>query len=607
MAESGLKDSPDRRSQEADSSVTGQSSGNASRGTSRAGFERQNSAPFRAQLSTIRSPNPHGPVSPSAPRTPIFNRSISSPFASPRTDFSASDETLVLEFGSRYLRIGIGGERRPRCVASFGPSTTRRAGDYTRFQASNTPSKIGSNLTPETWGQDHELWQMDLRHLDLSLVKDKIERAVRDAMTQHVLILDDSRKRLQMVAVPSNTPQPLLTTVLEALFSHSPSPPSICLITTPVLCLVSAGLRSGLVIDIGWNTTTITAVYEYREVKHAETTRAMKTVHWELAGLLGRYLPSTGLPTDSATVNEEETQARRATFDESEDILYHLAWCHSKPPGFGDGTLTSDRLLSVPLRSSPATQALQIPFETLSRPVETALFATSIPDPHHNLDDDNLPIPLLAYRTLSSLPLDVRSQLVPRIVITGGGASIPGLKKRILFDIENLIKDKAWDPVHNYGSIEAKVKSRKAQMKTARPIAVANESQEQDASSTNAETEPSPTAPTYLQSPPPDPILASIQSRTTITLDFEDSSVASGTVRGIETMGAWAGASLMAGLRVKGAVEIERERFLQHGLLGAVEREDDAKSKRQSVMPGQIPPARPGERHSGNWSLGVFG
>ena len=43
----------------------------------------------------------------------------------------------------------------------------------------------------------------------------------------------------------------------------------------------------------------------------------------------------------------------------------------------------------------------------------------------------------------------------------------------------------------------------------------------------------------------------------------------SGVIRSVETLGAWAGGSLLANLRIRGVVEIERESFLQHGLAGA--------------------------------------
>jgi hypothetical protein len=76
-----------------------------------------------------------------------------------------------------------------------------------------------------------------------------------------------------------------------------------------------------------------------------------------------------------------------------------------------------------------------------------------------------------------------------------------------------------------------------------------------------------------------------------------------GVIRGVESLGAWAGASLIAQMRVKGIVEIERDKFLQHGLQGASrEKETSVVPQRQSMGPG----VRPGAGDRGSWTLGIW-
>ena len=76
-----------------------------------------------------------------------------------------------------------------------------------------------------------------------------------------------------------------------------------------------------------------------------------------------------------------------------------------------------------------------------------------------------------------------------------------------------------------------------------------------------------------------------------------------GTIRGVQTLGAWAGASLIAHQRIRGIVEIERERYLQHGLQGASrDKEVSVIPQRQSMGPGAARGA--GDRVS--WTLGVW-
>lgn len=73
----------------------------------------------------------------------------------------------------------------------------------------------------------------------------------------------------------------------------------------------------------------------------------------------------------------------------------------------------------------------------------------------------------------------------------------------------------------------------------------------------------------------------------------------SGIVRGVETLGAWAGGSLLANLRIKGIVEIERDSFLQSGLAGA------RKEAEISVAP-QRGVGRGGMGEKMGWTLGAW-
>lgn len=73
----------------------------------------------------------------------------------------------------------------------------------------------------------------------------------------------------------------------------------------------------------------------------------------------------------------------------------------------------------------------------------------------------------------------------------------------------------------------------------------------------------------------------------------------SGAIGGVETLGAWAGASLLAGLRIKGIVEIEKDVYLQYGLAGARKEVETSAQPAKSYGPGM---PRPGERTS--WTLG---
>ena len=90
------------------------------------------------------------------------------------------------------------------------------------------------------------------------------------------------------------------------------------------------------------------------------------------------------------------------------------------------------------------------------------------------------------------------------------------------------------------------------------------------------------------------------------------SSPLTGKIRAISTLGAWTGASLVTNLRVKGLVEIERERFMTHGLVeGAVAGKKEAIVAQETVL-GRSRQSLGSTRAMGvekggvGWSLGVW-
>lgn len=140
------------------------------------------SGPSHRSVASIRSPTTAQPGAPAAPHTPL--RTISSTYGSPSA-LRAEEECVVLELGSRYLRAGFAGDALPKAVVDFGPEERRRAGDYRKWTVEND-SVEESHVQLKGWGEAYELWKPDLRGLDLGLVGDKLDRAVREAFTKSV-------------------------------------------------------------------------------------------------------------------------------------------------------------------------------------------------------------------------------------------------------------------------------------------------------------------------------------------------------------------------------------------------------------------------------------
>lgn len=493
-----------------------------------------------------------------SPRTPQLGRSISSQFASPGSFRSEPEDVIVWELGARHLSAGFAGESRPRCVTRFHPDMGRREGDYRQYERGGdrtVTAKAGG------WGQEYEVYRPDIRGLDLGLVEDKLERAVRRIHAENLQL--DQKPRKAVLVVPSLLPTPLLDTMLEVLFGHYTQPSTVTILTTPVLACVGAGLRAGLVIDLGWAETVVTAVGEYKEISQRRSVRAAKTLTKAMAkmldGVVERHLGNAASPVP---------------FAHAEAVVERLGWCKPRRNTVDD----PNTVKHVPL-PNPTSPPQPVPFLSLATPADEVLFASSTPS--SSFDDHDLPIHNLAHRVLLSLPQDLRGMCLSRIVITGGLSHLPGLKPRLLRDLHDLIEGRGWDPVRHYGSATAK-QERILRERSANAPPPANRSRL---------PEPTPAGPsspvkTSRRSASNQPDPAPVPAHERLHDDIKDPlsmkaqrNHATGKnllpettpeVSGAETLGAWAGASLVAGLRVRGVREVDREEFLRVGGLREV-------------------------------------
>lgn len=512
---------------------------------------------------------------PSSPHTPQQQlRSGSHSFASttsPGSSFRNDDDAIIFEIGARWLRAGFEGNGSPVCVIGFGPEESRRMGDYRGWtQGAAGTGPLPQPVDAEEWVREYELWRPDLRDLDLGLVEDKIERVFRETYNQY-LLTDVGSSRL-VLTLPPLMPHPLLSSLLSTLFSRWRFP-SITLLPSATMSATAAGLRSALVVDLGWAETTATAIYEYREVTTKRTTRAMKSLVQEMGRLL------TGLASGNTEKIDSEHKIS-VGFTYCEEITCRFASCKSQS-GDAQSTEETERTISIPSPNNPEQEYCDVPFTRLSEPVENILFATDVAE--SELDDEEKSIPLLLYNALLTLPPDARGTCMSRIVFVGGGSRIPGLRGRVLKELSILIDRHGWSPVR--GEAVERQRQRLEQMK------ISSRTNEEEQPARNGSTSPA-------DDEKPDP------SQEKPEIDFVEQKLrrqnkdaptpVQGVLREIESLGAWAGASLVTSLQIRGMVEIEREKFLQHGLAGATRDSEPPVPDRRSGL-------RAGDRSS--WTL----
>ncbi|KAI0845246.1 actin-like ATPase domain-containing protein [Daldinia vernicosa] len=553
------------------------------------------------------------PPTPHTPHTPPRASVVPSAFGSPST-LRADDEVLVVELGSRKLRIGFGGDAAPKRIASFGLEQQRRAGDFRAWEA-GYQDDWRHRAAGKPWGSDHELWQLDLRGKDLGLVGDKLERELREAFTKFLLI--DSRPRRISLVLPPTLPIPLISSVFDTIFTRFQIP-SISLLSSPVMSTMAAGTRSALVINIGWHETTVTAVYEFREVHTWRTIRAGKLLVEETYQFLSNII--RGRPaTARAERTEYKLEENIVSFEECEEFATRMLWCKgvvnqvSQDTTEGLPTLheqdesetaapADDRVpVAVELKSPKPPKTVEIPFAELAEPCEAVFFEPNISP--SCFDDHELPVPLLAYRALLQLPLDVRAVCMARIIFAGGCSNIIGLKGRIFDEVSLLAKERGWDPIRGkaYDQYKANPNLRRNSSRQSgegpTPAVVVTES---SSGTEEAEAAP-PINPAYA---PPD--VDHVEDNINKERNYKPA--VQGTLRVIDSLGAWCGASLAAQLKVPALATVEREYWLQQGVNGACRpNEVDVKAQqRQSMGAGGLVRGQASQA-AGGWTLGIWG
>jgi actin-related protein len=469
------------------------------------------------------------PAVPSSPQTPL-GRSVSSLYGSPGGSFRVEEENLlVFEIGSRVIRAGFSGESSPRCQISYHPDQLRRVGDYRQYtpEYRRRKRKLGEN-----WADMYELWHPDVRDQDLSLLGDRLERIIRDIESTH-LLLDATRTRKVALVASSQLPRPLLEMSLSSLFGALQCI-NVTLFPSNTMAVAAAGLRSGLVIDLGWAETSVSAIFEYREVSQKTSTRGSKMMVEAYAKMI---LEETG---------------HELTLDEAEDVMVRLGWCREHNIA-SDTTPSEKQSLYFPDFTA------DVGFEALADPSDTVLFDKSPSDDH----DQSLPN--IAYDVLLHLPIDVRFTCLSRIIITGGASGLPGLKRRFLQELKHLLKERDWNPVRNYGSAK--------DQKPVHDVVLTQESGQASADTTTKTSEDQidrsdyGMLPAHAMPQEPDPILSKISKQRQAKGEDHDHDLSAGTVRIVNSLGAWNGVSIVSNLRVRGTVEIDRDRFLSGGLI----------------------------------------
>jgi len=390
--------------------------------------------------------------------------------------------------------------------------------------------------------------------LDLGLIEDKLERAVRAIHVDHLQL--DQKPKKAVLAVPSLFPTPLLEIALKVSFNHYPQPSTVTILTAPLLACIGAGLRNALVVDVGWEESVVTAVGEYKEVLQKRSVRAGRMLTRDIARILRKEVHNQSQDSRSSD-NDDDVYA--TDFQHAEDVTQRMAWC--RPLTGSSSSQARTETIRVPQHedSERSQFDLHVPFDRLADPAETVLFH---PSSGSGDDDHDQPLHILAYRVLRALPLDFRAVCISRIILTGGLSHMPGLRSRLLREISNLVETRGWDPVEDYGSATTHRERILRERSVNTPTRTRRTENEVNLSSTKKPIQEDVAHAQRIHDDTYDPITLKAEREAKKGRIEGVKTI----VRGVDSLGVWAGASLMASLRVKGVHEVEKDDYLKNGL-----------------------------------------
>ncbi|KAL0819148.1 hypothetical protein ABMA28_008403 [Loxostege sticticalis] len=292
-------------------------------------------------------------------------------------------QAVVLDLGTDYTKFGFTGEAAPRCIirSEFWCPSERR---YKRVYDYRTPEELYDNL-------------VNMLHL---------------LYFRHVLVNPKERK---VVVVESLlTPTLFRETLAKVLFTHY-EVSGVVWADSPRLCALTLGTPVSLIVSIGAREAEVCAVVHASVVLRALQSQplAARAIHDELARLL----------------DEDNNTELHLSEQIIEDIKVKTCFVGNRERAqqWADGPApTPAKSVQYPLAGRPAITVSGRTRELAAEP----LFAR---------DNELASLPDIVLQCIMLCPIDARRALSENILVTGGTATMPGLKARLAHELRYLV------------------------------------------------------------------------------------------------------------------------------------------------------------------------
>lgn len=229
---------------------------------------------------------------------------------------------------------------------------------------------------------------------------------------------------LQNENFPTVYTQLISDILLKDLFMRA-----VVILSTPLMVCIGSGSSNGIIIDIGWTRTTVVAVFDNRVLQNYTkfTNRAGFRLHYELLNSL----------------KVEDLNIDRISFRDLENSITMLENIEDD----------SDKMITC----GPYLVKKRVFSGVISE-----LYFTN----NQNCEDDELPIVELIAELIDGLPIDLKSILASRMIITGGISNFAGFRSKMSSKLNNRITQEVgeisslgdWAGASIYSTIMKKLK-----------------------------------------------------------------------------------------------------------------------------------------------------
>ncbi|KAJ2949630.1 hypothetical protein O0L34_g15555 [Tuta absoluta] len=291
-------------------------------------------------------------------------------------------QAVVLDLGTDYTKFGFTGESAPRCIvrSEFWCTVERR---YKRVYEYKTPEELYDNL-------------VNMLHM---------------LYFRHVLVNPKERK---VVVVESLlTPTLFRETLAKVLFTHY-EVSGVIWADNPRMCALTLGTPITLIVSIGAREAEVAAVVHACPVLKAIQSQplAAKAIHDELSRLL----------------DEDNKTELHLSEDIIEDIKVKACF-----------VTTRERAEKWANGETLPTKGLQYPISGRAAIIVSGKTRELAAEPLFARDNELSSLADIVLQCIMQSPIDVRRALAENILVTGGTATLPGLKHRLAAELRYLV------------------------------------------------------------------------------------------------------------------------------------------------------------------------